>query len=48
MGTGSGHSFAERLNGNYFLKTQGTGATVFSDGTSNLVQGASGKDWVVK
>jgi Bacterial Ig-like domain (group 3)/RTX calcium-binding nonapeptide repeat (4 copies)/MBG domain len=44
-GTGSGPSFAARLNGNTFLSASGAGATVFDNGESDLIVGGSGTDW---
>lgn len=45
QGTGSGTPFAERLNGNYFLKGSGPDATVFDDGDPDRLTGAAGRDW---
>jgi uncharacterized delta-60 repeat protein len=45
MGTGSGTDFANRLNGNFFLKTDGSGVTVFDDGSADVLTGSSGQDW---
>ena len=44
-GTGSGASFAARLNGNTFLTASGVGATVFDNGESDLIVGGAGMDW---
>ena len=44
-GTGTGASFAARRNGNIFLTTSGTAATVFDNGESDLLVGGSGMDW---
>jgi Ca2+-binding RTX toxin-like protein len=45
MGTGSGADFANRLNGNYFLKTDGSGVTVFDDNSEDVLPGSAGQDW---
>jgi probable HAF family extracellular repeat protein len=42
MGTGSGTSFANRLNGNYFLQAD---VTVFDDGAQDQLTGSAGQDW---
>jgi hypothetical protein len=42
MGTGSGASFANRLNGNYFLQAD---VTVFDDGAQDQLTGSAGQDW---
>lgn len=46
-GTGTGSSFANRLNGNYFLKFEGSSRTVFDDGAVDSLAGSSGLDWFV-
>ena len=43
--TGTGTSFAARLNGNDFLATGGPTPTVFDNGHSDLLVGGSGMDW---
>ena len=40
-GTGGGL----RLNGNYFLTTNGPGATVFDDNAEDVLSGRRGLDW---
>jgi Ca2+-binding RTX toxin-like protein len=40
-GTGTG----PRLNGNFFLKAQGPGATVFDDLAVDVLTGSGGQDW---
>ena len=45
--TGTGSSFAARLNGNIFLTDQGANATVFDNGESDLLVGGSGMDWFI-
>jgi PKD repeat protein len=40
-GLGSG----PRLNGDFFLKSAGPGATVFEDGSADRLTGSSGTDW---
>jgi hypothetical protein len=45
MGTGSGTSFDDRLNGDYFLKTDGPEATVLDDGAYDVLTGSAGQDW---
>src|SRR6266849_5500968 len=42
LGNGSGASFANRLNGNYFLRP---GVTVFDDGAQDQLTGSAGQDW---
>jgi hypothetical protein len=42
LGTGGGSSFANRLNGNYFLQP---GVTVFDDGAQYPLTGSAGQDW---
>jgi Ca2+-binding RTX toxin-like protein len=44
-GTGTGASFANRLNGNYFLRTGSPGATVFDDGARDYLFSGGGHDW---
>lgn len=44
-GTGSGASFDNRLNGNYFLTNDGPAATVHDDGVKDTLTGSSGRDW---
>jgi Ca2+-binding RTX toxin-like protein len=44
-GTGTGTGFDNRLNGNFFLKSSGTGQTVFDDGVGDKLTGSSGLDW---
>lgn len=46
-GTGSGQTFADRLNGNLFLKTAGSDATVFDDTAADILTGSAGQDWFV-
>ena len=41
MGVGSGPLW----NGNYFLKTDGPGATAFDDGAADVLTGGAGLDW---
>jgi Ca2+-binding RTX toxin-like protein len=45
MGTGSGSSFSDRLNGDTFLRSTGTNATVFDDAVADVLTGSSGLDW---
>jgi Ca2+-binding RTX toxin-like protein len=45
MGTGTGSDFTNRQNGSYFLKTDGTDATVFDDDRADVLTGSSGQDW---
>jgi hypothetical protein len=45
QGTGSGSTFASRLNGNYFLTASGSGRTVFDDGDADVLTGSAGRDW---
>jgi hypothetical protein len=45
-GTGSGATFAGRRNGNYFLTTAGTAATVFDDGATDVLVRRAGRDWL--
>ena len=47
MGLGSGTSYANRLNGNRFLTAGSTAAnaTVFDDGSLDVLTGSSGQDW---
>jgi Ca2+-binding RTX toxin-like protein len=42
IGTGSGPSFSNRLNGNYFLQP---GVTVFDDVSRDQLTGSAGQDW---
>jgi hypothetical protein len=42
LGIGTGTSFANRLNGNYFLQP---GVTVFDDGVQDQLTGSAGQDW---
>jgi Bacterial pre-peptidase C-terminal domain/RTX calcium-binding nonapeptide repeat (4 copies) len=42
-GEGSG----PRLNGDYFLKTDGSDTTLFDDGDQDYAAGGSGRDWVI-
>jgi hypothetical protein len=42
LGTGTGVSFVNRLNGNYFLQP---GVTVFDDGAQDRLTGSAGQDW---
>ena len=42
-GNGSG----PRLNGDYFLKTDGPDATLFDDGDQDQATGGSGRDWFI-
>jgi len=44
-GTGVGMNFAQRNNGNYFLKASGPGATVFDDATVDVFSDPAGSDW---
>jgi Ca2+-binding RTX toxin-like protein len=44
-GTGSGPSFAARLNDNYFLRGDGPGATVHDDNERDVLVGSTGRDW---
>ena len=44
-GTGTGSSFAARRNGNIFLTSGGSGATVFVDDARDLIVGGAGMDW---
>jgi hypothetical protein len=45
-GIGNGKSdFANRLNGNVFLKKNGQAQTVFDDPVANELTGSSGDDW---
>jgi Ca2+-binding RTX toxin-like protein len=44
-GTGTGTEFADRRNGGFFLKAEGTGATVFEDGALDVLTGGAGADW---
>ena len=44
QGTGTGPSFTNRLNGNYFLRT-GASATVFDDGADDTLRGEWARDW---
>ncbi len=44
-GIGNGPDFANRLNGNVFLKTNGRNATVFDDLDSDTLTGSLGDDW---
>ncbi len=44
-GTGNGVDFDNRLNGNYFLQTEGPSATVLDDGAVDVVSGTGGFDW---
>jgi autotransporter-associated beta strand protein len=44
-GTGSGPSFANRLNGDFFLNADGPLRTVFDDGAIDILSGSSGRDW---
>jgi autotransporter-associated beta strand protein len=44
-GTGSGANFANRLNGDYFLKADGPFRMVFDDGAIDVLSGTSGRDW---
>ena len=43
--TGSGASFANRLNGSFFLIADGPTRTVFDDGAIDVLSGSSGRDW---
>jgi hypothetical protein len=45
LGTGSGPSFGNRLNGNYFLQAD---VTVFDDGAQDQLTGSAGQDWVLR
>jgi uncharacterized delta-60 repeat protein len=45
-GTSVDAAFAGRLNGNCFLKTAGPDATVFDDGSRNLLCGGPGGNWL--
>jgi Ca2+-binding RTX toxin-like protein len=47
MGTGSGQSYADRLNGNIFLRPTGASATVFDDGAADVLTGSEGQDWFI-
>jgi hypothetical protein len=38
-------NFAQRLNGNTFLRANGPSATVFDDNTPDSLFGNSGRDW---
>jgi hypothetical protein len=42
LGTGTGSTFANRLNGNYFLQH---GVTVFDDVAQDQLTGSAGQDW---
>ena len=44
-GAGTGSAFANRLNGNFFLTTEGPNATVLDDGAVDVVSGSGGLDW---
>jgi len=44
MGNDTGPSFAERRNGNYFLKTDGPNATVLDDRAIDTLTGSAGRD----
>jgi autotransporter-associated beta strand protein len=44
-GTGSGSSFDNRLNGDFFLNAGGPFRTVFDDGAIDVLSGNSGRDW---
>jgi Ca2+-binding RTX toxin-like protein len=44
-GTGTGTDFANRLNGNFFLTTDGPSATVLDDGAVDVISGSGGFDW---
>jgi hypothetical protein len=45
QGTGSGDSFAARLNGSTFLRGSGAGATVVNDATVDVLDGQAGPNW---
>jgi titin len=38
--------FASRLNGSFFLKTDGADRTVFDDGAVDVLTGSAGQDWI--
>jgi autotransporter-associated beta strand protein len=44
-GDSTNPEFANRLNGNVFLKVNGPDATVFDDGAVDTLTGSSGRDW---
>ena len=44
-GSGSGSSFAQRLNGNYFLTTNGPNPTVADDHASDVLYVRDVLDW---
>ncbi|TMQ31846.1 MAG: hypothetical protein E6K70_21835 [Planctomycetota bacterium] len=44
-GTASRTSFNQRLNGNYFLRMSGPGATVFDDYVRNVLYVRDSLDW---
>ncbi len=44
-GTGKGKTFDSRLNCNCFLKSCGADATVFDDGSRDVVHDGHGRDW---
>jgi Ca2+-binding RTX toxin-like protein len=48
-GTGTGADFANRANGNVYLKVGTTAAesTVFDDGAEDVLTGSSGLDWFI-
>jgi len=46
-GTGKGKSFAERLNGNYFLTVSGQSPTVIPDKNSEVILARPCTDWIV-
>jgi autotransporter-associated beta strand protein len=45
QGAGNGSDFDNRLNGNFFLKSSGSDATVFDDGAVDVLTGSSDRDW---
>ena len=45
MGDTTNPEFGNRLNGNFFLKPDGTDTTVSDDGAKDVMTGSSGSDW---